>query len=285
MNIFSEELIKFLKTQPFEVIRVSWCIDNGEIQTYEPKTANRCQNTYSIAKTFTMTAIGLLYDKGLIRPGDRICDILKDELPENGMDERWRDVTVHMLLSHTAGLPGGFLDIDCQPAKNFTEDFLRYTLTYPLDYTPGTGCKYSDGAFYLLSRIAEKLSGSPTDDFLWRELLWSLECPEMAWSKCPRGHVMGATGMYIHSDDIVKLGLIYLNGGTYRGKRYLSEEWCALAVSNEYGLDWDDTHSIYYKGGMFGQKLIIDPGKKIVAAMQANDANSQVVAEWIRDFK
>ena len=285
MSRFSEELIKFIKEQPFKVIRVSWCEENGEIETYEPETANRCQNTYSVAKTFTMTAIGLLYDRGLVKPEDRVCDIMRDELPESGMDERWKDVTVHMLLTHSAGLPGGFLDIDCQPAKTFTEDFLRYMFTYPFDYTPGTDRKYSDGAFYLLTRIAEKLSGMPTDDFLWRELLWSLECPEMAWSKCPKGHVMGATGMYIHAADMVKLGLIYLNGGTYNGKRYLSEEWCRLAVNSEYGLDWDDTHTIYYKGGMFGQKLIIDPGKKIVAAMQANEANSQTVAEWIRDFK
>lgn len=283
MSNFGEELIRFVQEQSFEVIRLSWCENYDKIQTWEPKIANRCQNTYSVAKTFTMTAIGLLYDKGLVKPEDKVCDILRDELPAEGMDERWKDVTVHHLLTHSAGLPCGFLDIDCQPAKTFTGDFLRYMLTYPLEYTPGTDRKYSDGAFYLLAYIAEKLSGLPADDFLWRELLWEFECPEMAWSKCPKGHVMGATGLYIHAADMVKLGLLYLSGGYYRGKRYLSEEWCSLAIHNEYGLDWDATHTIFSKGGMYGQRLIIDPKHKIVVAMQANQANSQIVADWVRD--
>ena len=98
------------------------------------------------------------------------------------------------------------------------------------------------------------------------------------------GHVIGATGLYIHSADMVKLGALYLHDGVYRGQRLLSREWIQLAFARSFALEWDDQHRICYKGGMYGQKLIIAPEQGRAVALQAFDANSQVVAEWVRDY-
>ena len=174
MSRFLDECIKFIETQPFDILRISEVQGDGEIETVERRKIGWCQNTYSVAKTFTMTAIGLLYDRGLLRTDEKIRDIFADEWQEDGVDERWDLVTVDMALTHKIGVPGGFLDIDTHRSSEFTEDFLRYMLTYPLDYTPGTDRKYSDGAFYLLARIAEKKTGEGMDNFLWRELLWPM---------------------------------------------------------------------------------------------------------------
>ena len=281
MSRFLKEIDAFIDTQPFDIIRLSQSYRGGEIETLERTRANPCQNVYSVAKTFTMTALGLLFDRGLLRPDEKICDILKDELPESGMDERWRGSTVEMALTHRLGLPGGFLDIDVSRSSEFTEDFLGYTLTYPLAYEPGTEARYSDGAYYLLARVAEKKAGMPVDNFLWRELLTKLDFQEMAWSHCPRGHVIGATGLYVNSIDMVKLGLLYLDRGLYRGERMLSEEWVNLAIEREFALDWDEEHRIFYKGGMHGQKLIIAPEQGRVVALQAFGANSQTISSNI----
>ena len=37
--------------------------------------ANPCCNCYSVAKAFTVTAVGMLYDKGLLTPEMRVADI------------------------------------------------------------------------------------------------------------------------------------------------------------------------------------------------------------------
>ncbi len=284
MSKFLDDCLNFIAGQPFEITRLSCVQGDGEIETAECNPANYCQNVYSVAKTFTMTALGLLYDRGELRLDEKICDIFAGEIPEK-TDPRWYKSTVETALKHSLGLPGGFLDIDVKKSSEFTNDFLEYMLTYPLEYEPGTQSKYSDGAFYLLARIGEKITGMSLDNFLWKEMLTELDFQEMAWSHCPRGHVIGATGLYLHSSDMVKLGMIYLNNGLYRGKRFLSEEWVKLAVENEYAWDWDSKHKIYYKGGMFGQKLIVVPKQNRVVAMQAADADSQVVAEWIRDYE
>ncbi len=284
MSHFLEEINAFIDSQPFDIIRLSHVYRGSEIETLERVHANPCQNVYSVAKTFTMTALGLLHDKGLLRLDERICDILKDDLPETGMDERWRASTVEMALTHRLGLPGGFLDIDVTKSSDFSWDFLNYLFTYPLAYEPGTEARYSDGAYYLLARVAEKKAGMLLDNFLWRELLVRLDFQEMAWSHCPQGHVIGATGLYVHSSDMVKLGLLYLDGGLYHDKQILSREWTDLAVSREFALDWDVQHRIFYKGGMHGQKLIVAPEQGRVVALQSFGADSQIIAEWVRDY-
>ena len=81
MSRFMEEFAAFLAASPFEIIRVSQAY-GGEIETMERVPASFCQNVYSVAKTFTMTALGLLYDRGLLGLHERLCDILADELPE-----------------------------------------------------------------------------------------------------------------------------------------------------------------------------------------------------------
>lgn len=285
MSRFLEELRKFIESQPFNVIRVSEIHNGGDIETDEYVKTNANQDVYSVAKFFTMTAIGILYDKGLLRLDERVCDILADELPESGMDERWHLCTVEMALRHRVGLPGGFLDIDTTKSSEFGEDYLRYMLTYPLEYTPDTASKYSDGAYYLLARIAEKKSGMSLENFMWKEVFLKLDFQEVAWSHCPMGHAMGATGLYISSADMAKLGLVYLDGGMYRGERILSEEWVKLAVDRNFSVDWDPTHTFYSKGGMYGQKLYISPAQNRVVALQGFGVNTNAIGNWIAEYE
>lgn len=284
MSKFLDECIEFIKTQPFDITRISEHKD-GKIETAEYMPANPCQNAYSVAKTFTMTAIGILYDRKILTLDEKICDIFADEIPESGMDERWKDCTIEMALTHSLGLPGGFLDIDCNPSSMFGEDYLNYMFTYTLDYTPGTDSKYSDGAFYLLARIVEKKTGVEVDDFLWKEMFYKLGFQEMAWSHCPKGHVMGATGLYIHTSDMVKLGAVYLNGGTYNEERFLSEEWCRMASEKCFAFDWDEEHKFYYKGGMCGQKLFIVPEQNRAIAVQSFGGDMGAIEKWISGYK
>lgn len=287
MTPFLDAFSDFIQTQPFRIIRLSEVRGDGLIETFEMTEANPCQDAYSVAKTFTMTAIGLLWDRGLLSLDEKITDILRDEIsPETAqrMDPRWNRATVEQALTHRLGLPGGFLDIDVYDANTFGDDYLAYTLTYPLAYTPGEDARYSDGAFYLLSRIAAKKAGTTMDKFLWRELFYPLGFREMAWSTCPAGHPMGATGLYVRAEDMVKLGMVYLSGGAYRGKRILSGTWTKTAMEKEFALDWDDEHRVCFKGGMFGQKLMIVPGQNRAVALQAFGADSNVVLKWVRAY-
>ena len=70
------------------------------------------------------------------------------------------------------------------------------------------------------------------------------------------GHAMGATGLYIRTEDMVKLGEVYRTGGLYQGRRILSEEWVRIVRERVYELS-PKAGGAVGKGGMRGQMLAI----------------------------
>lgn len=152
-----------------------------------------------------------------------------------------------------------------------------------MPYAAGEKSVYSNATYYLLSRIAEKAAGETLFDYLHKNLLRPLGFRDYAANACPRGHTFGASGMFFACEDLVKFGRLFLGGGVYGGKRYLSEEYIREAVSpllpsgnRFYGLSFwknsaDDGH--YYGDGAHGQLILVCPAKNAVLAMQSYDNN------------
>ena len=221
-------------------------------------------NCYSVAKAFTVTAIGMLYDKKLLTPDSLLTDILSKHIPDN-IDPKWNKVTIDHLMKHKVGFGCGMLDIDCEDASLYpTIDYLQLVLNTNLKYEPGTIYQYTDASYYLLSRVIYELTNQDLSDLLRPVLMDIMRYKEYAWSVCPKGYSMGATGLYLRTEDMVKLGILYLNKGMWKGTRVLSEEWVNMVIANEYeftslGNGW------YGKGGMRGQLLAfnIETGKVV----------------------
>lgn len=234
--------------------------------------ANPTCNCYSVAKAFTVMAIGILYDKGLLTLDTRVIDVLNKYLPTD-IDEKWSKVTIHDVLLHKVGFGSGLLDIDCDDASLYqTFDYLKIVFTTKLEYDPGTVYQYTDAAYYLLSRVVAEITHSDIEDFLRPILMETMKFKELAWSKCPKGYSMGATGLYIRTEDMVKLGILYLNKGIWMGNRIISEEWVNLVIANRY----EFTHiknGWYAKGGMRGQFLMFNFEKGKALAGHSFDDN------------
>ena len=241
-----------------------------EIKKEVINPANPTCNCYSVAKAFTVTAIGMLYDKGLLTPQTLLKDILKSYLPHD-IDDKWLKVTIHDLLLHKVGFGCGMLDIDCEDASMYpTNDYLNIVLSTKLKYEPGTVHQYTDAAYYLLSRVVSELSGINLADFLRPILMDTLKFKEFAWSMCPKGYSIGATGLYIRTEDMVKLGILYLNNGLWNNEQIISKEWVNLVLQNGYefkqiGDGW------YSKGGMCGQFLMFNYKLDKVIAVHSYD--------------
>ena len=283
MSEFLNGLAAFIKEKNFNVLRIAEIHNGNAPESLDLQPCNPCQNTYSVAKAFVVTAVGLLQDRDLLRVDERVTDILREELPA-GTDPRWETATVDDILLHKCGLPGGFLDIDVNDIAIYGRDFLRYLFTFPLEDAPGTVRRYTDGAYYLLSRIVEKRAGEALDLFLWKTLFFDLGFQEVAWSRCPMGHPMGATGMYIRTADMAKLGELYRTGGCYMGRRYLSESWVRLALSRPYELSPNEGGRSFSKGGMRGQNLLVVPAQNRVVAWHAyENTDSGALTRWIEE--
>ena len=207
----------------------------------------------------------------MLTPDSFLTDILADHIPNN-IDPKWHKVTIHHLMKHKVGFGCGMLDIDCEDASLYpTTDYLELVLKTNLKYDPGTVHQYTDAAYYLLSRVIYELTKTDLSDVLRPILMDLMKFKEYSWSVCPKGYSIGATGLYLRTEDMVKLGILYLNKGMWKGTRVLSEEWVDLVISNEYefsslGNGW------YGKGGMRGQLLMfnIEKGKAVACHSYEN---------------
>lgn len=163
----------------------------------------------SVSKQLTAALILRLAAQGKLNP----CDRVGDRLP--GWPEEWNAVTIHDLLSHSAGT-----DIDTTYfwlVSRFPEywpDATQMPPPYepkPLVFAPGTKFLYSNVGYTLLTMIATTATGRPFDELMQTEVLRPLG---MTHTKPERGkHVAGrargyartATGFKLSEQDTVDI--------------------------------------------------------------------------------
>ncbi|KAL2623619.1 hypothetical protein R1flu_003824 [Riccia fluitans] len=111
----------------------------------------------------TTPCIMLLYDRGLIELEEVACKYLP-EFGNNGKEL----VTIHQLLTHTAGLREfyPFFDMGVKSRKQV----LDYILNDRLWYTSGEMARYSDLSMIVLGIIVERVTGSSLDAFAAEEI-------------------------------------------------------------------------------------------------------------------
>ena len=126
MSAFLDGLEKIVEETGANVFCAGEMLADGVPQVRRFVETNPCQDVYSVAKAFTVTAVGLLVDRGLLSVEETLTDVLAQELPA-GVAPVWYRTTLDMLLRHQVALPEGFLDIDSHDANTFGEDYLAYT--------------------------------------------------------------------------------------------------------------------------------------------------------------
>jgi CubicO group peptidase (beta-lactamase class C family) len=115
----------------------------------------------SIAKQFTAAAILALQDDGRLR----VTDSLGRFYPH--ATGPMRQVTLHQLLTHTAGL-----ELDDLPEEpGVTRDSLeRYVLAAPVPKALGAPVAYSNVGYGLLAAVVERAAGMPFEHYLEQRL-------------------------------------------------------------------------------------------------------------------
>lgn len=127
-----------------------------------PFTADTVTCIGSITKQFTAAAILKLEMEGKLKVTDPISRYFE------GVPEDKREITLHHLLTHSAGL----LDLlgddyDEMPRDRLVREALASKLLWP----PGTQYRYSNLGYSLLAAVVEKASGQPYETFLQERLL------------------------------------------------------------------------------------------------------------------
>ena len=147
-----------------------------------PNRPDTAFNIASLDKQFIAAGILRLEEMGRLRVADTL-DRFFDAVPEDK-----KGITLHQVLSHTAGFPDEYWD---EHEEMTRAAFVSSVFTQPLLAPPGTRWSYASFDYWLLEEVIERASGMPFEAFLRRELF---EPPGMAFTgaalpKWDRGNV------------------------------------------------------------------------------------------------
>ncbi|MCF2907495.1 beta-lactamase family protein [Pseudoalteromonas sp. DL2-H2.2] len=177
----------------------------GKVNVKKPKpmTKDALFRIFSMSKPITSVALLQLVDRGQIDLADDIRKFLP-ELDVLEVDGQPHTVTIHHLLSHTAGFGYGgglksWVDIRYLLANplsrgNTLDEMIDDLSGIDLKFTPGERFEYSI-ASDIQGAIIEKVSGLPLDTYLTRYLFEPLNMQDTHFS-VPKGSEHRLVDMY-----------------------------------------------------------------------------------------
>ena len=257
-----------------------------------PYTLSQKNHVYSVSKSFTSTAIGIACDMGYLSLDEKIVDIFPEKCPENISENLAEMTLLHVLSMNTGHENCVMLQMVNSP------DPVKAFLAEKVQYMPGTHFTYNTGATFLASACLTKRTSLSVFDFLSKHLFphMGIECDKWySHAKISEGGV----GIHICTEDMAKLGLLYLNGGIWQGKRLLSKGYAKTATSilsdsalngsadwcAGYGLQfWRNAREGYRADGAYGQLLMVFPKRDMVVALIGECGGMQVELDAVYDF-
>ena len=152
---------------------------------YAPFQEGIPHRMYSVSKTMTGIAVGMLIDDGKLSMDDHIVDFFQDWLPENPDGKLLRLTIRDMLRMSTCYRWTTYREgID----ENWAQTFFTGTPTHE----PGTVFYYDTGCSQVLAALVKRLSGREVIDFLEERLFSPLGCQDdRYWLRDPSGCCQG----------------------------------------------------------------------------------------------
>lgn len=138
-----------------------------------PNTTETRFHLASVGKMFTSAAIATLVKAGKLSYEDTVAKLL----PDYPNQEIARQITVHQLLTHSAGTGTFFQSPGFKPGakyRNSTEEIAVYK-DEPLFFEPGTKWRYSNAGYSLLGAIIERVSGKSYLEYVRENVLKPLK--------------------------------------------------------------------------------------------------------------
>lgn len=164
-----------------------------EIQV-EPKHLFRIA---SVSKLITAVAVMKLVEEGKLSLTDTVFGkkgILNNSEFLSIKDEKFKQITIEHLLSHTSGFTnkaGDPMFMNLRIAKEINEELpistnqiIKYVLTHrKLDYTPGKKAVYSNFGYAVLGSVIEKISKTDYENYVSSKILNPLGIYDMHLGK------------------------------------------------------------------------------------------------------
>jgi CubicO group peptidase (beta-lactamase class C family) len=257
---------------------------------WAPYDAASNHELYSLSKSFTSTAVGLAIAEGKLSLDDTVLKFFPEDAPAEP-SANLRAMRVRDLLCMSAGHQDETsAAADKVSAKAF--------LAHPVPHKPGTHFKYNTAATFMLSAIVQKQTGQTVLDYLRPRLFEPLGIDHPVWDTNWQGISLGGYGLRVRTEDIARLGQLYLQQGRWQGKQLIPAAWVEAATARQTSTgsnpnsDWDQgygyqfwrcRHGAYRGDGAFGQYCLVLPEQDAVVAITSGVKDMQAVLNLVWD--
>ncbi len=268
------------------VLRHGYVVAEG---WWAPHTPERTRLLYSLSKSFTSTALGFALAEGLVGLDDTVVSHFP-ELDSDITDPRSRSVTLRHLASMASGHDRDMAD---EALSRDPREPVRGFLLVPPDHEPGSVFAYSQPCTYTIASAIQRAAGMRLTEYLRPRLFDPLGIGEVGWATWPPGREQGFSGLFARTEDVAKLGQLYLRRGRWGEAQLLPESFVGQATSRqvdtprEENADWRQGYGFQfwmsrhgYRGdGAFGQFCIVLPALDAVVATTAGTEAMQAVLD------
>jgi CubicO group peptidase (beta-lactamase class C family) len=267
-------------------------------------TRESLQTSFSVAKSFLSTLVGIAVDAGLIGSVD---DPVTHYLPElAARDPRFRQITLRDLLTMSSGIryrEGGGLpwSLGDDTYTYYGVDLRDVALNRTrIEGPPGLTWQYNNYNPLLLGLVLERATGTSVSNFmatrLWQPLgaeadaTWSLDSKRSGFEKME-------SGLNARAVDYARYGLLLLHDGEWNGRRIVSKAWVRAATGADKTTDpayyygyryfwWLDVErpGRFYAMGKYGQYIYIAPDADTVIVRLGRNSGVENVT-WLATLR
>jgi CubicO group peptidase (beta-lactamase class C family) len=253
--------------------------------------ANTPHQLRSATKPFIGGILGIAVDKGFIKSEkDRLLPYFNSRYTEiANLDDRKKEITIEDFLKYRHGM-------DCEnnnPESKGNEqsmiqskDWVKFTLDLPMVAEPSHSSSYCTGCSLTLGSLVEIATNEQIEGFAKENLFEPIGISNYEWTFEPNQESMTTfSQMSIRPRDLIKLAILFKDGGKWNGKQIISKEWIDKTFDIEkgdYGYLWEHKYFVingqqynsYLASGNGGQKINIWPELDMITVFTGGNYNS-----------
>ncbi len=201
-------------------------VRNGYL-IWKGSNIDKVHGVWSLTKSFTSTALGLLIDDKKAT----LDTLAKDILPD--MAERFPDLT----LRHFTTMTSGYRAVGDDPRGSYTHGPSKtpFTPGIPLFTPPGSKYAYWDSAMNQFANVLTRIAGEPLMELFKRRIADPIGMKSDKWRWGDFGKIDGITvnggsgnnnnHVFISARELARFGHLFLNRGRWNEKQLIGSSW------------------------------------------------------------
>jgi CubicO group peptidase (beta-lactamase class C family) len=280
-------------------------------ESYFEGDANTLRDTRSATKSITDVLIGIaIGEKKLSGVDARILQLLPEHASRlQNHDARKDKITIEDFLTMSSPL-------ECDDWNDASrgneermyvvEDWAQFILDLPIrgrmhlgeQVDPpayGRDFSYCTGGVFTLSEVLQKATGTRTDRYAQEKLFAPLGITDAQWVYSPMNVPQTGGGLRLSGRDLLKIAQLYLNGGSWQGRRVVEEAWVRKSTephariddNTEYGYLWwlksfksgGKSYPAFFMTGNGGNKVLAFPGLDLAVVITSTNYNTRGMHE------